>query len=239
MKEIDITKLIKIVLSHIFPILFSAVILAAGVFVYNTFWSKPVYRTSTSVLINNGGLADNYNQSGTISSGNMSASLSLIPTCKDMLESDNIYKKLASALNNKYSYYSLKSSFTVSSRTEDSLVIDIYTYGSDINETKNIANTFLQIVPTYISTNLPSSDVKIMATADKIVKTSPNISFNTTVGFFIGAFLCAAVYILLEFTKNTIENEKDFKSRYDLPLLGTVPLFDSNTQGGKRRGRSK
>ncbi len=239
MKEIDITKLFKIILSHIFPIILAGVILGGSVFAYNSFWSKPVYRTSTSVLINNGGLADSYHDSGTISSGIMSASLSLIPTCKDMLTSDNIYKKLAIALDNKYSYYSLQSNFSVASRSDSSLVIDIYTYGSDIDETKRIANTFLQIVPTYISTNLPSSNVKIMATADKIVKTSPNTLFNSAIGFAVGALICAAIYIILEFTKNTIENEKDFKSRYELPLLGSVPLFESNLQGGKRRGRTK
>ena len=92
MKEIDITKIIKLLLSHIFPILLAGVILAGAVFCYNTFWSKPVYRTSTSVLINNGGLADDsQSPNGTISQGIMSASLSLVPTCIDMMESDNIY----------------------------------------------------------------------------------------------------------------------------------------------------
>ncbi len=239
MKEIDITKLFKLLLSHIFPILLSGILLGGAVFAYNSFWAKPVYRTSTSILINNGGLSDTYHENGTISTSIMSASLSLIPTCKDMLESDNIHKKLAAALDDKYSYYSLKSRFSVVSRNENSLVVDIYTYGSDITETKMVANTFLQIVPTYISGNLPSADVKIMATADKIAKTSPRTAFNTVIGFLVGAILCAGIYIVLEFTKNTVEGEKDFKARYDLPLLGTVPLFDTNSQGGKRRGRSK
>ena len=240
LKEIDITKIIKLLLSHIFPILLAGVILAGGVFAYNTFWSKPVYRTSTSVLINNGGLSDDLQTpNGTISSAIMSASLSLVPTCIDMMESDNIYKELAKSLNDKYSYYGLQSRFAVVSRNEQSLVIDIYTYGSDITETKNIANTFLQIVPTYISNNLAGADVKIMATADKIVKTSPRTGFNTSVAFLVGVLICSAIYIIIEFSKNTIESEKDFKSRYDLPLLGTVPLFENNSQGGKRRGRTK
>ena len=91
MKEIDITKIIKLLLSLIFPILLAGVILAGGVFAYNTYWSKPGYRTSTSVLINNGGLSDDLQTpNGTISSAIMSASLSLVPTCIDMMESDNI-----------------------------------------------------------------------------------------------------------------------------------------------------
>ena len=240
MKEIDITKIIKLLLSHIFPILLAGVILAGGVFAYNTFWSKPVYRTSTSVLINNGGLSDDLQTpNGTSSSAIMSASLSLVPTCIDMMESDNIYKELAKSLNDRYSYYGLQSRFAVVSRNEQSRDIDIYTYGSDITETKNIANTFLQIVPTYISNNLAGADVKIMATADKIVKTSPRTGFNTMVAFLVGILLCSAVYIIIEFSKNTIESEIDFKWRYDLPLLGTVPLFENNSQGGKRRGRTK
>ena len=213
--------------------------MAGSVFAYNSFWSKPVYRTSTSVLVNNGGLAEDYHNSGTISGSTISASLSIIPTCIDMLESDNVYKKLAISLGNNYSYYSLKSCFSVAARSEKSLVIDIYTYGSDINETKKIANTFLQIVPTYISTNLKDSDVKIMATADSVVKTSPNTLLNSLIGLVVGMLICSAIYIILDFTKNTIESEKDFKNRYDLPLLGTVPLFESTAQGGKRRGRTK
>lgn len=240
MKEIDLTKILKLVLSHIIPILLAGALLASGVFAYNSFFAKPVYKTSTSILVNNGGLADSYNPNGAISTGNMSASLSLIPTCKDMLTSDNIYKKLAKALEDKYSYYSLKSRFNVEARNDNSLVLDIFAYGSDPAETMAVANTFLEIVPTYITNNLPSSDVKIMATADKIVRTGPRTVFNTAIAFLIGMLVCAAVYIIIELSKNTIESEKDFKSRYELPLLGTVPLFESNnTRGGKRFGRSK
>ncbi len=237
MKEIDIIKILKYLFSKLVIILISGALCAAIGFGYSVLIEKPVYRTSCTILVNNGALTDEYTGSSIVSGSNISASLGLVTTCVDILKSDNIYKDLAASFNNEYSYDSLQRLFYIRARSEDSLLIDIYAYGSNPNQAKILANNFLEIVPTYIPNTITNAGVKILATADKVVKTGPRTSFNIGVGALVGVVLSSAFFLILFCFKNTIQSEKDFKNNYTIPLLGTVPYFENNKTGGKRNGK--
>ena len=238
MKELDLTKLFKLFLSHLLPILLAGVIFAAAAFSYCTYVADPVYRTDASILVNNGGLSDGYQSTtGIISSSNISASLYLVNTCVDVLNSTGIYKKLAAQLGDKYTYTSLQRSFTVSEHDDNSLIIDITVQGTNAKEIKKIANEFLDIVPTYIGDTIKYTDVKVIAVADKVYKVGPRTLYLTVLAFVMGVALCYLAYFIVFLLRNTVENDMDFKSRYDVPLLGTVPHFDNKFLGGKRRGK--
>ena len=239
MKELDLLKILKTILHHIVPILISGVVVAVACFSYSTFFLKTTYMTSAQILVDNGGLNEaGPSNSGTVEGADLSTSLNIVNTCVDILKSDNLYKDLAKALNDKYSYYSLKSAFSIAEHDERSLCIDIAVSGTDPQLIKTLANTFLDIAPTYLSTKIRNTQVSVLATADKVVRTGPQIGGNTAIGFVAGALLCAAVFVIISLARNIIENEKDFKDNYDIPLLGVVPLFE-NPQGGKRNGSAK
>lgn len=239
MKELDLLKILKTIVHHIIPILISGVVVGAACFTYSTFFVKPTYVTTTQILVDNGGLNESGpSNSGTVEGADLSTSLNIVTTCVDILDSDNLYKDLAKALDDKYSYYSLKAAFSIVAHDERSLCIDISTSGTDPQLIRELANTFLDIAPTYLSTKISNTQVSVLATADKVVRTGPRIGVNTAIGFVVGALLCAAVFVVISLVRNIIENEKDFKDNYDIPLLGVVPLFE-NPQGGKRNGSAK
>lgn len=232
-KEIDLSKSFKLFISHIVPILVAGAVCAALVLCYCSFLMKPVYKTRASVLVNNGSLASTIEGSTIISSANMSASLSLVTTCIDILKSDKVYIELAGALNNKYSYTDLKSMFGIASRNDNSLLIDLSVQGEDPDEIREIANTFLEIIPTYIKITLPPTDVKIMADANRAYETGPKLIPTALISFAVGALLCYLVFLIIGMFRNTIESEADFKARHDVPLLGSVPFFEAKNTGGK------
>lgn len=239
MKDLDLSSAFKIIKDHIIIIVLSGAILAAMVFGYNAFFVAPTYRTSTTILVNNGGLADVGVPGDSVSNTDLNASLYLVETCVDILESDNMYKELAKALGKDYSYFDLKQRFKPSSRGEDSLLIDISTYGTNPKEIKEIANTFLEIAPTFIRNNILSVDVKILATAEKADKTGPRTLINTAAALLFGLAASSVVFIAIALLKNTIESEKDFKAKYSIPLLGTVPVFENTQTKGKRNEKFK
>ena len=234
MKELDLSSLYKVVKEKIIIILLSAVVLAAAVFGYNSLFVSPTYCAVTTILVNNGGLSDLNGPGGNVDSNDITSSLNLVKTCIGVLESQKMHKELASALDDKYSYEYLMSCFTFAARGEDSMIVDVYTYGKNVKDIKEIANTFLEIAPTFISYNVVGGiDVKVLAEADKAVKVAPRIAFNTTVAFIIGLLLSALVFIVISLFKNTIESEDDFKNRYEIPLLGTVPIFENKQTKGR------
>lgn len=232
-KEIDISKYIKLFVSHLAPIIISGIVCVALVFCYTSFIKKPEYKTTSSILVNNGSLASSIEGSTSITSGNMSASLSLVTTCVDILKSDNVYIELSGALNEKYTYGELKNMFAVVSRNDNSLLIDISVRGENPEEIKIIANTFLDIIPTYIKVTLPPTDVKILAEANRTGVNGPNVISTALLSFLVGATLCFFMLLIVGVFKNTIESEEDFKAHYDIPLLGSVPFFETKNLGGK------
>lgn len=235
MKELDLSSLYKIVKERILIILLAAVVLAGAVFTYNSFFIKPTYCTTTTILINNGGLADLGNQ-GNVESNDITSSLNLVQTCIGVLESQMMHKELSKALDEEYSYSYLMSCFAFAPRGEDSMLVDVYTYGKSPKEIKKIANTFLEIAPTFITYNVVGGvDVKVLAEAETTYKVAPRVLFNTVLAFVIGLVASTLVFIVISLFKNTIESEEDFKARYDIPLLGTVPLFENK----QTKGRSK
>lgn len=235
MKELDLSSLYKIVKERILIILLAAVVLAGAVFTYNSFFIKPTYCTTTTILINNGGLADLGNQ-GNVESNDITSSLNLVKTCIGVLESQMMHKELSKALDEEYSYSYLMSCFAFTPRGEDSMLVDVYTYGKSPKEIKKIANTFLEIAPTFITYNVVGGvDVKVLAEAETTYKVAPRVLFNTVLAFVIGLVASALVFIVISLFKNTVESEEDFKARYDIPLLGTVPLFENK----QTKGRSK
>lgn len=239
MREIDLSRLFKLLLSHIIPIILTGVIFAGVAFGYCRYLAKPVYQANVSVLVNNGGLSDFYQDSTTISTGTLSASLYLVPTCVDVMQSDNIYKELAKTLGDKYSYTTLRSIFSVTDRHDDSLFIDVAVSGYSPEEIKYIANTFLDILPGYMKNTMTAADIKIMSTADKVHKISPQTSLVTLLAFASGVLLCFLAFLIIDLLKNTVESEADIKEKYDVPILGSVPFFENKANSGGKKNGSK
>lgn len=231
--ELDFSRYIKLFLSNLVPIIISGIVCVALVFSYNSFIKKPEYRTTATILVNNGSLANTIEGSTIITSGNMSASLYLVTTCVDVLKSDNVYIELSTVFRDKYHYSQLKSMFSVVSRNDNSLLIDISVTGESPDEIKAIANAFLEIIPTYVKNTLPPTDVKILAEATRTSISRPSIFSTAFLSFAAGAALCFFMLLVVGIFKNTIESEEDFKAHYDIPLLGSVPFFETKNLGGK------
>ena len=84
---------------------------------------------------------------------------------------------------------------------------------------------FLELAPAYISKFIPHSASTAVTMADTAVKTSPKTTTTTIAAMIIGAIACYAVVYLLSLSNITIENESDFKDRFDIPVLGNIPDF--------------
>lgn len=243
MKELDLIKLAKFLLSKIAIIIVCAIIGAGAGFGYSNFFVEPVYRTSSTILVNNGAFSDGYNSGSSIISGsNISASLSLVPTCVDILQCDKIYNDLYKSLegeklNDRYSVGKLKGLFLPVANKENSITINIYTYSNNPEDAVILANKFLEIVPTFIPNTIPNTDVKILSDATGAVRTEPRTTYNMGLGFIAGLAICLVILFILYLTKNTIDSEKDLKNNYDVPMLGTVPLFENKQAGGNRNGK--
>lgn len=60
---------------------------------------------------------------------------------------------------------------------------------------------------------------------------------NTIMGFLIGVILSFLVVLIVDISDIRIKDEDDIINSYSIPLLGTVPNFDSAKKKGYGYGK--
>lgn len=234
MHNISLIDLLKLALKYIYILVAVALVAAIVAFSYCSFVAEPRYSSSGSIVVTNGAIINDISAqtpsettSKKVSGSDISASLLLSNTIIDILNTNDIYKQLASDLGEKYSYANLMSRATVKQRSEDTLFIDISFSADTPEEAQTLVNNFLEIVPDYISKFIPGSTASVTTTADTAVKTYPQTSKTVFLAAMAGAVLSYAIIVIISFFNTTIKGEDDIKNNYDLTVLGNIPDFSS------------
>ncbi len=232
MKNISLFALVEIALKHIFIIITSALILAIGTFCYCEFVAIPQYSATGSIMVTNGGIVsvdtyteDDLDDEENLNNTDIQASLSFANTVTDILNTNGIFKDLSSELDGKYSYSQLKSFSSISRRNTSTLFIDISFTATSREEAITLVNEYLKIAPDYINSFVPKTAATATSTADTASKVYPRTLITTVIGGVVGAIIAYAIIFLIYCANTVIKNEEDFKDRFDLPILGSIPDF--------------
>lgn len=228
--NISLIGLLKLALRYIYILIAVALVAAIVAFSYCNFIAVPRYSSTGSIVVSNGAIINNSSSQSTsnkVSTSDIAASLQLSNTIIDILNTNDIYKELASDLGNKYTYTDLMGRATVKRRSEDTLFIDATFTADTPEEAQALVNGFLKLVPDYILKFIPNSTAAVTTTADKAVKIYPRTSKTVFVSALAGVLLSYAVIYLISIFNTTIKNEDDVKSNYDLTVLGNIPDFSS------------
>lgn len=239
-KTINIMDLVMLALRHIWIIVLAAVIFAAGAFSYCKFFITPSYSAKASILVTNGAVITSYAETtDKISGSDISASLYLSYTVVDILNTPDIYKKVADQLGKDYNYQGLMGCSSIARRSEETLFIDVTFSSTDPKEAMRIANKFVEVACGYIPEFIPSARANVASTAIKASMTYPRTFMTTGVAGVVGAVAAYIVLFIIESMNRAIKGEEDFTNNFDVPLLGAVPDFENAESGGYRKARGR
>ncbi len=236
MNEFSIYHIFRLLVKNFLVILLCAVLLGVGAFCYCEFHLEERFAATGSVVVTNGGLIDNDTQNNQLAGGDkvnnsdIVASINLLSTVKEILETNDIYKQLSEKLDGKYSYGQLKSFASITKRDDYSLFIDVKFEMNDKLEVAKITNMFLELTPEYISESLPNTRTRIYA-CDGAGKTYPRTLSTTALAMFVGALVAFVVVYIISLFNTTIISEEEFKERYNIPVLGDIPDFATAKSG--------
>lgn len=239
-KTINIMDLVMFAWRRIWILAIVTVVFAAGAFGYCKFFLTPSYSATASILVTNGAVTTSYDDTtGKIASSDISASLYLAYTVVDILNTPDIYKKVADQLGEGYNYQGLMGSSSVKRRSEDTLFIDITFSSTDPKEAMRIANKFVEISCEYIPEFIPSARARVASTAIKASQTYPRTTMTTGAAGVVGAAIAYTVLFIIESTNRAVKGEEDFTNNFDIPLLGTVPDFEDVETGKRRKSKRR
>lgn len=238
MNEFSIYHIFRLLVKNFFIIFLSAVVFGVATFCYNEFQLEERYSASGSIIVTNGGVLEEiendtqYVNSDKVNNADITASINLLTTVKDLLSSkDSIYKDLSNKLDGKYSATQLKNFITISTRENYSLFIDVSFELNDKDDATKITNMFLELTPDCISEVIPNSRTSIVTLSTGAIKTYPRTFSSTVTAMLIGALLSFVIVYIISLFNTTIKSEEDFKDRYNIPVLGDIPDFATAKSG--------
>ena len=220
--EIDLVALAKALWHRLWAIILAAVIVGGAAFSYARFYITPMYKAEALMYVNNSSFSVG-STSFSISSSELTAAQSLVDTYIVILNTRTTLNAVIKDSKVDYTYEELKDMISAEA-LNNTEIFSVAVESADPKEAEVIANSIAKILPDKIADIVDGSSVRVVDHA--VVpskKVSPNITKITAVGGFAGAFIAAAVIIILTLLDTKIHDEEYLIQTYDLPVLAVVP----------------
>lgn len=232
MRNLSLLTLVRLALKHIFLLILVAIIAATAAFSYCKFVVTPLYTASGTIYLNNGGIGQQKNEDivkdNTVNNVDLTTSKNLVNYIMTFLNSEQeIYKQLAVNLGYEAEQYKmLKGGFGFPEPEESSMHLKVSYTSADRDQAAVILSEFFEILPKYANTYFAEELKFGTPNLDgNAVKTYPS-TLSTMITFSLVATVVTYLIILIVYSSNTIiQNDDDFRERFDLPVLGCIPDF--------------
>lgn len=234
-QEIDLLKLLRVLWSRMWIIAASAIVGGIAFFLFTFFLITPKYESSALLYVNNNSLNIGSTKLN-ISSGDISASSSLIDTYCVILKSRTTLEQAIKQAELPYTYEKLKDKVTGSAEGQTP-VFKITVKDSNPEMAAKICNTIVEIMVdpnSGISGIVEGSSVRVIDYAVVAVKkASPSYTKNTAIGMILGFVIASGVIVLFSLMDTTIREEEYLLENYpNIPVLSNIPnLFEDSSSG--------
>ena len=229
--EINIIPLLLYLLKKIWVIILVGLVAASAAFLGIKIFGTPTYRCGFTAYVNNKHAASSGN-TDYLSVSDVNAAKELVKTYSAILTSNTILSSAKEEQNLNYSVGQLKG--MVSTRIQDETeIIQVYVVARSPEESYNVAQAIASVAPQKMAEIVEGSSMKIVEMPEvpgSIYK--PNYQRYTVLGFVAGCLFAILILIIVYFRNDTITDEAEVESRFNVPVLGVIPDANSTT-GGK------
>lgn len=229
--EIDLGKIFyKMRNKFIYIIIFTIVAaILSGLITH--FCVKPRYSATTKMYVYSN--TDRISTDSTITSTELTASQDLVNTYIYILKSDTVLEAVIKDLDLNISPSALRSRISAQ-QADKTVAFEVTVTASGPKTAAKIANSIAKIAPKEIVRVVKAGGVEIIDYAKVPTKpSSPNLSLNITIAALAAMFISFVAFFLYELFDTTITSERDIIGEFDIPILGTVPNLENNTENSK------
>ena len=231
--ELDLRKLIAILLEKWWIILLSVILCASVTFGVFRFMVAPVYTTSTTLYVYN---TEN-RTTGSLTTGDLTVARNMVTTYVVLLKSDSVLSEVAKQTNLGYTAAQIKAMISASSENNTE-VIKVMVENTNPEHARVIANTLLAVGAEKIVKVMKAGSVEVIDEAKlPTVPSGPNVMLNSIIGALLGLMVSVMGILLIEMFDTTIKSEEDLKEMFNIPVVGVIPTIPANAsekKGGKK-----
>lgn len=163
----------------------------------------------------------------------------LITTYAEVVKTDDLIEKALNENKIDKEISAVKGGLKVSPRADTQILEISYT-----DTDRELAFNFLNgITSNFIKDSkklIPNGNIQIIEKVKMPENpVSPNKKLNILIAFVLGLMVSVGLSLLLEFLDNTFKSKADLEHELDLPVLSTIPEFDSLDLDDRRASRRR
>lgn len=223
MEEIDIKDFLRYLKKFIIPMIVVAILAVGATFFYDTNIKKPMYKTSTTVV-----LAQQTSENTSASTLNdININQKLVTTYSEIVKSKLVLQQVIDSLNLDTDVDSLSKHVTVTA-VDDTEILKISVEDAEPESAAKIANKIAEVFSAEIVNIYKLNNVSTIDHA----QTPENVSNNTTVrdsliALLIAIFGVTAISFVIYYFDDTIKYSEDLETKIGLPVVGKIVKSDT------------
>ena len=227
--EIDIIELLGAVLSKIWIVIGSAILLAAAAYLFCSFLVTPKYQSTTKIYV------INRQNSESLTYSDLQSGTQLTKDYQELVTSRPVIEEVKAELGLDIENDHFKKKITVSVPT-DTRIVSITAEDTDPYMARAIADSVRISAAKHIANVMNTEAVNVVEEANLPTEiSSPKIIRDTVIGGVIGAFIAVMIIVIIYIMDDTIKNPDDVEKYLGLSVLGSIPVLDEDVV--KKRGR--
>ena len=224
--ELDLQKIAQLLLRKSWIIVACALIVGVGSYVYSAFVITPLYAAKTTLYVYNN---ENRKNTATVTSTDITVSQQLVETYIVLLRSNTVLEEVAQRTKLGYSAKQIRGMMTASAENETE-IFNVTVHCPVPEHAAVLANTIAEVGKETIVRVVKAGSVEVVDTATVPWSPSyPNEAKNGLIGLLIGAFLAAAVLVIMEIFDTRIKSEESLNENFEIPVICLVPVVDALT----------
>lgn len=227
-QEIDLLQLWEALKKRWIIVVAIPLITALTTGIVSFFVLAPVYEASTTLIVGKKASDDTQQASQLLENNVLQANKQLALTYSEIAKSRTVEENVIRELGLDYTTEQLNKKITVES-VKNTEILEIAVLDKDPAMAAEIANTMAK---KFSDSVIEIKKVDSVSIVDKAVAPSnpvkPKKTQNVMIAFAVGLMLSVGVALLLEFLDNTIKSSKDVEKILGLPVLGEIPIYDTD-----------
>ena len=232
--EIDLKQLILALIYKAWLLILCALIGGVLAYAYTANFITPMYRATVSIYVNN--TSPSLGNTDYISGSDLATAQRLVNTYVNIIRSNTVLEKVAAQSGLDITAGQIRGMMTAES-VEDTEIFEIHISSADPELAAQVANAIAAVAPDEISNFLEGSSTKIIDYAQvPQYRYTPSFRQNTFLGLCAGGMLAAVYVVLRTIFDVRIKGEDDLERLFDLPVLGAIPDFASQSKSGGKYG---
>lgn len=228
----SLEKIVKLIRKNFLIILAVALLFSALMYYYKKNNTVPVYTSYTELYVNTV-----YKEDGSLSSG-ISAERNYVSTYIELLNtvkySNHVYNYLSEEDKKLTTPDGIYQSLTIGSKNETEIIF-VRVYNTNKELAYNIAKAVEGCTSDYLFNEFGVERINVVDYARITGVSSVSYKRSVVIGFALGALFAFFIVFVKDLYDYRLRSFSEIKERYNLPVLGMVPTFDSRASASNSK----